>query len=118
MYKKVYSSVILCIKTKQLEITKKVIARGSVTSAQSRLFQNVITVLFRREKTENSPGWWLSRLEHCPMHQKFAGLIPSQGAYIQVQFPVGAFTGGSQLVFLTSLFLFLFLSSSPSKKTQ
>ena len=25
---------------------------------------------------------WLSWLEHCPTHQKFAGLIPDQGTYL------------------------------------
>ena len=34
------------------------------------------------KKWSSSADWWLSSLEHCPVHQKFAVSIPGQGTYL------------------------------------
>lgn len=49
-------------------------------------------------------AWWLSWLEHHPLHQKAEGLLSSQHAYIPmlcVQGTVGEQTEGNQSMFLS-----------------
>ena len=53
---------------------------------------------------------YLSCLEHCPVHQKVAGLIPSQSKYLGFLSLVRAYTGGNQSMFLSHIDLSPFLS--------
>ena len=48
---------------------------------------NMLAALY---KVSWGPDSWLGWLDHCPIHQKVAGLIASQGTYLglQVQSPI------------------------------
>ena len=62
----------------------------------------------------------LSWLERCPVHQKVAGLIPSQGTYLGCGFDhwPGHITGGNQSLFLSHIDVFLSFSPPPSSLSK
>ena len=58
---------------------------------------------------------WLSWLDHCPIDEKFAGSISSQGTYLHYGFSVGVHVEENWSVFLSHWSLSLLVPSSLSK---
>lgn len=50
--------------------------QASVLVSKSELIQMILG------KRPKDPGWWLSRLEHHPIHHKAEGSIPSRSERI------------------------------------
>lgn len=63
---------------------------------------------------------WLSRLQHCPVHEKFAGLIPDQGTFLHcgVNPQSGEGVDERQLIHISLSLSFHFLSPSLPVKSN